>query len=86
MLPALPVGLAVSAIIALGVIDRHRENFWGVLAYGSCAELTRCNCPILDSRWAGLIEPTTLSWWPGPEDDQTVFNHPPSTKYVDPVE
>jgi len=27
MLPALPVGLAVSAIIALGVIDRHRENF-----------------------------------------------------------
>lgn len=30
MLPALPVGLAVSAIIALGVIDRHRENFWGV--------------------------------------------------------
>jgi hypothetical protein len=29
MLPALPVGLAVSAIIALGVIDRHRENFLG---------------------------------------------------------
>ncbi len=28
MLPALPVGLAVSAIIALGVIDRHRENYW----------------------------------------------------------
>ena len=27
MLPALPVGLAVSAIIALGVIDRHRENY-----------------------------------------------------------
>ena len=26
MLPALPVGLAVPAIIALGVIDRHREN------------------------------------------------------------
>lgn len=31
MLPALPVGLAVSAIIALGVIDRHRENYWGAL-------------------------------------------------------
>lgn len=26
MLPAPPVGLAVPAIIALGVIDRHREN------------------------------------------------------------
>lgn len=30
MLPAHSVGLAVSAIIALGVIDRHRENFLGV--------------------------------------------------------
>jgi len=30
MLPALPVGLAVSAIIALGVIDRHRENLLGL--------------------------------------------------------
>jgi hypothetical protein len=29
MLPVLPVGLAVSAIIALGVIDRHRENIRG---------------------------------------------------------
>ncbi len=27
MLPVPPVGLAVSAIIALGVIDRHRENY-----------------------------------------------------------
>lgn len=26
MLPVSPVGLAVPAIIALGVIDRHREN------------------------------------------------------------
>lgn len=27
MLPVSPVGLAVPAIIALGVIDRHRENY-----------------------------------------------------------
>jgi hypothetical protein len=32
MLPALPVGLAVPAIIALGVIDRHRENYLGAWA------------------------------------------------------
>jgi|GEM_PF-6092690 len=31
MLPAHSVGLAVSAIIALGVIDRHRENVFSSL-------------------------------------------------------
>lgn len=40
MLPVLPVGLAVSAIIALGVIDRHRENYSGLMADGLWAPLT----------------------------------------------
>jgi hypothetical protein len=47
MLPALPVGLAVPAIIALGVIDRHRENYSGLMADGLWAQLTPCNCPLL---------------------------------------
>lgn len=47
MLPALPVGLAVPAIIALGVIDRHRENYSGLMADGLWAQLPPCNCPLL---------------------------------------
>jgi len=45
MLPALPVGLAVSAIIALGVIDRHRENYSGLMADGLWAQLTPAIAP-----------------------------------------
>jgi hypothetical protein len=112
MLPAPPVGLAVSAIIALGVIDRHRENFL-VTEIGSRRTLSRLRgrgdqpkgwwggepqtpapAQPAHDQCVGHPPPTTLSRGPpspvngrgSPDCTYTVFNQPPSTKYVEPVE